>query len=764
MSRYTAAHWGIYEVVQHDAGVVLKPHGRDPAPSAIGMSMVDAYRSPLRIQRPAVRQSWLNKGAFSSPERRGLDRFIEVPWDEALDIAADATRQTIARYGNRSIFGGSYGWSSAGRFHHAQSQLHRYLNCLGGYVRHTESYSLGAGKVAMTHVLGEMDGLLAHHTSWNVLAANCRLFVAFGGIPEKNGQASPGLVGQHGIRQGLQRMREGGTRFINVGPENTNLDTGGDVEWISLRPGTDTALVLALCHTLYVQGLHDPAFLRKYCVGFDRFLPYLTGEHDGQAKDAEWASSITTVPAVRIRALAREMASTRTVVSMPWALQRAQHGEQPFWALVTLACMLGQIGLPGGGFGLGYGSANVVGNVSPRTTGLALPQGINPVPDFIPCARIADTLLNPGARFDYNGSEYRYPDIKMVYWAGGNPFHHHQDLNRLLEAWRRPRAIMVNEQFWTGTAKLADVVFPVTSTLEREDIGYSSGERYVVSMPTWGEAPGEARDDFEVFAQLSRRLGTEDAFTEGKTPRQWQRQLYESFVQKHPQLEFPDYLQFLQTGMLDLFKSEPSHVMFGDFRNDPVAHPLKTPSGRIEIFSETVHGYGYADCPGHAAWLAPSEWLGSPAAERFPLHMLSDQPFTKLHSQLDHSSYSQQNKIAGREPVLLNTQDADDRGISDGDIVLLFNDRGSCLAGARLSDRIRRGVIKLSTGAWFDPLHWQGGKPLEKHGNPNVLTLDIGTSRLSQGCAAQTCLVQIKRYDGELPPVTAFEAPAFAAQ
>ena len=201
--------------------------------------------------------------------------------------------------------------------------------------------------------------------------------------------------------------------------------------------------------------------------------------------------------------------------------------------------------------------------------------------------------------------------------------------------------------------------------------------------------------------------------------------------------------------------------MLADFRADPAAHPLKTPSGKIEIFSEKIASFGYDDCPGHATWLEPIEWLGSKTAERYPLHMLSDQPTDKLHSQLDHSPHSRATKVKGRQPITMHPDDAAARGIADGDLLRVFNDRGACLAAARLSDRIRRGVVRLSTGAWFDPADAGSNRPLEKHGNPNALTLDIGASKLSQGCIAQTCLVEIERFDGPAPAVTAHRLPEF---
>ena len=155
--------------------------------------------------------------------------------------------------------------------------------------------------------------------------------------------------------------------------------------------------------------------------------------------------------------------------------------------------------------------------------------------------------------------------------------------------------------------------------------------------------------------------------------------------------------------------------------------------------------------------MEPIEWLGSEKAARHPLHMISNQPRYRLHSQLDNGNLSQGNKVAGREPVWINPQDAAARGIANGDLVRLFNDRGACLAGAYVTDELRPGVVQLSTGAWYDPLDAAEPNSLDKHGNPNVLTLDKGTSKLAQSPSAQTALVQVERYEGEAPPITAFE-------
>ncbi|WP_311044493.1 molybdopterin-dependent oxidoreductase [Rhizobium sp. NZLR11] len=221
-------------------------------------------------------------------------------------------------------------------------------------------------------------------------------------------------------------------RIVNISPFRQDID--GSSDWIPIRPNTDVALMLSLIHVLVTENLHDRAYLEKFCTGEEEVRAYILGESDRVPKTPEWASAITGVPSETIVQLARDMAASKTIINASWSLQRQSHGEQAYWALVTLASHLGQIGTPGG-FRLGYGTLNSIGSKELRVSGPRLPQGKNPVEEFIPVARIADMLLNPGGRFDYNGGIYFYPDIKLVYWAGGNPFHHHQDLNRFISAW-----------------------------------------------------------------------------------------------------------------------------------------------------------------------------------------------------------------------------------------------------------------------------------------------------------------------------------------
>ena len=742
-SRVTTSHWGAFRVITENNRIVATDvFAADPHPSAIADTLPAAVYHKSRVARPSVRRGWL-EGGDRARERRGRDEFVELPWDEALDITAAELQRVIDKHGNQSIFGGSYGWASAGRFHHALGQVHRFLNVNGGYVSSFATYSTAAAQAIIPHVFGLnfLKMTWGFQNAWPTIAQHTQTLVMFGGINPKNSQVSMGGVTHHETDGWFREFEKSGIRRINVSPQVT--DTPRGAEWLAVIPGTDTALMLGIAHALESEQLVAREFLDRYTTGYDRFRAYLLGESDGVAKTPEWAAAICGIDAARIQTLARTMASTRTLITVAWSLQRAQNGEQPFWMAATLAAMLGQIGLPGGGIGYGYGAIGGVGVAVKRVKGLTLPQGENPVQDFIPVARIADMLLQPGACYDFNGETRHYPDIRLVYWCGGNPFHHHQDLNRLQRAFRQPETIVVHEPWWTATAQHADIVLPATTPYEREDLGRAQGDSYLFHMPKLIDPVGEARDDYDIFTGLARRLGSEQAFTEGRSADDWLRHLYAEFRQQnHDQdIAIPDFEELRERNWVDLpvRGADFASVPFADFRADPVSAPLSTPSGRIEIFSETIAGFGYTECPGHPYWQAPDEWLGADLAMRYPLHLVSPQPGDKLHSQMECALADQPGARPGA--VEINPSDADSRGLADGDLVRIFNERGACRARAHISADIRPGVVSLPTGAWFDP----ASDGTDAQGNPNILTRDLGTSRIGQGCSAHTTLVQVER-------------------
>lgn len=761
VSQPTSHHWGPGQA-EIDEGRILNvgDHPLDPDPSPINANIIGGIYGSARVMKPAIRRSYLDNGPGSASGRRGRDSFVEVEWDFALDLIAQELQRTITTHGNESIFAGSYGWASAGRFHHAQSQLKRFLNATGGFVRSEGNYSYHTALVLMPHIVGNFRDHVRQATRWNTVARDGQLVIMFGGVPLRNVQVSGGGIARHRLRDELLACARAGVEFINVSPLRSDALEQLNAEWLAPCPGSDTALMMGLAHTLMDESLCDLDFLSHYCVGFDKVAAYLSGDTDGTVKNAEWAASLSQVPAAKIRELARKMARNRTLICTAVSLQRAEHGEQPLWMTVTLAAMLGQIGLPGGGYGIGYGADASIGTVDRPMHWPFFSQGVNPVENYIPVACIADMLLNPGGGYPYNGEVKQFPDIRLVWWAGGNPFHHHQDLNRLREAFQRPETIIVNEISWTATARHADIVLPVASALERTDFGAGTQDNALIPMPRAIAPVGESRVEYEIYRALEARLGLGRRFSEGKTSEQWLQSMWEELTRECDSygVDMPDFQTFIQGDILEFSDPDPEGVFLSAYRANPDAHPLPTPSGRIELWSEAIESFGYADCPGHPVWIEPSEWLGAKATVSYPLHLVSGQPETRLHSQYDSGAFSVSKKVQGREPVIINPKDAKQRGISDGDVVRLFNSRGSCLAGAVVSDNIREQVIFLWTGAWFDP-DFTTADDRDNHGNPNVLTHDRRTSQLSQGPAAQSALVEMERFDQPLPPINAFHPP-----
>lgn len=757
------SHWGAFRVLVQDGAIVgTEGHPDDVAASPLHANLREGIHRG-RVARPSVREGWLSDGP-GPDARRGSDRFVEVDWDEALGLAAAELHRVRTVHGNQAIYGGSYGWASAGRFHHAQSQLHRFLNCIGGYTASVGSYSLGASEVLVPHVLGSLAELRNRSTTWPTILEHTGLVVAFGGMNPKNAWVSPGGVTRHTLVPALADAATRGLEFAMFSPLRDDLPAEINARWYPVVPGTDTAVMLGLAHVLISEDLHDVAFLDRCTVGWQRLAAYVTGETDGVAKTSEWAESISGITAEDLRTLARRMAATRTLISVSWALQRAEHGEQPVWMGIALAALLGQIGLPGGGFGHGYGSMADVGVPEVPGSLPTLDQGRNPIADFIPVARITELLTRPGEVLEFDGRRLTLPDIRLVHWAGGNPFHHHQDLNGLREAFARPDTVIVNDPYWTGTARHADIVFPITTSVERDDVGAGRNDGYVIAMPRALERVGDARDDYDVFCGLADRLDAGPAFSEGRNQWHWVEHLYDTFRAQHAAQgqHLPSFKEFWAHGEVRMASRSEHHTMLQEFRSDPEVHRLQTPSGRIELFSETIDAFGYDDCPGHPVWLEPRERLGGPAAERFTLALVANQPATRLHGQLDAGAHSAASKIDGREPMRMHPDDAAARGIGDGTAVRVFNDRGACFAGVIISTDVRPGVVQLSTGAWFDPVDpTLPGSPC-RHGNPNVLTADHGTSRLAQGSIGQLTLVEVESAGETAPPTRAHEPPELA--
>ncbi len=766
-SGMTATHWGIIKAyVEAGRLTRVEPYEKDPAaPSPVIQAFADRVYSRDRVKYPMVREGFLKHGAKSDTSERGKGKFVRVSWEKAFELVASELKRVKSTYGNDAIHSGSVDWHSVGKLHNSPVLLRRLLGQFGGFVDNSGDFSIAAAMVILPHVIGGTE-VYDQPTAWETVLSDTDTVVLWGATLFKNNQIGWEPT-DHSAYQYIKRLKAAGKKIISIDPRITDTAKYLDADWVAIRPNTDTALMLGLMHTLYTEGLYDEDFVKKYTVGFKKFLPYLLGKDGSPAKTADWAAEITTIPADTIRDLARSMAKGRTMLMSGWAIQRQDHGEQSYWALVTLAAMLGDIGLPGGGFGLSYHYANG-GSLTADGAALGgISAGENPVETAVPYARgLSDMLLNPGKEVDYNGEKITYPDIKLVYWAGGNPLSHQMDRNRQIKAWQKPETIIVNEIFWTNTARFADIVLPVNTTFERNDVisvsEYSG--RFISAMPKLVESRFESRSDYEIFTGIADKLGLKDTYTEGKSEMDWVRSFYEEAVAdgKTKGLDMPDFDTFWNKEQVIEFPipdSAKSYVRFSKFRENPIENAIGTPSGKIHIFSREIEGFGYDDCPAHPTWLEPVEWLGSDKAGKHPLHIVSPHPKYRLHSQMDNTWLRETYEVAGREPLWINPADAEARRIADGQVVKVFNDRGATLAGAIVTDRIRKGVVMLQEGAWYDPDKPGEAGAMCKHGNINLVTIDKGTSKLAQGNIANTALVEVAPYAGDPPEITAFTPP-----
>lgn len=214
-----SAHWGAFSARWNGATLDIRPYAEDPAPSSILQNFTTAMRHKARILRPVVRKAWLDKARLDRRKAaRDFDQaFVALPWDEVLDLLANELSRVRTEHGATAVFGGSYGWSSAGRFHHAQSQVHRFLNtAFGGYVRSVNSYSAGASAVILPHILGNYETLSRHNVTWDQVAEHSDTVLAFGGMALKNSDVAGGGISQHIERAAMQRAARRGAVFYGV--------------------------------------------------------------------------------------------------------------------------------------------------------------------------------------------------------------------------------------------------------------------------------------------------------------------------------------------------------------------------------------------------------------------------------------------------------------------------------------------------------------------------------------------------------------------
>ncbi|EKO3539770.1 trimethylamine-N-oxide reductase TorA [Vibrio fluvialis] len=776
--KVSGSHWGAFRAQIYGGKVqAIKPLETDKHPTDMLNGIKGIIYSPSRVRYPMVRLDWLKKHKYSA-ETRGNNRFIRVTWDEAIDLFYRELERVQKQYGPWALHAGQTGWNQTGAFHNCTAMMQRAVGMHGNYITKVGDYSTGAGQTIMPYVLGSTE-VYAQGTSWTEILEHSDNIILWANDPVKNLQVGWNCETHQSfgyLDQLKEKIAKGEVNVVSVDPVKNKTQRFLQNDHLYINPQTDVAFMLAVAHVLYTEDLYDKKFISTYCLGFDDFIQYVLGNtKDKIERTPEWAAKICGVTPESIRDFARMLVKGRTQLLFGWCIQRQEHGEQPYWMGAVLAAMIGQIGLPGGGISYGHHYSGIgvpsTGFAGPGGFPRNLDQGAKPKWDnndfngysrTIPVARWIDAILEPGKKINHNGNTVTLPGFKMMVISGNNPWHHHQDRNKMKRAFQKLETVVTIDFNWTATCRFSDIVLPACTQWERNDIdsyGSYSGKG-LIAMHRLVDPMFQSRTDFEIMTELTRRFGRHEEFTRGMDEMEWVRSLYNDCKKANEgKFEMPEFDEFWEQSVLEFGEGKP-WVRHADFRKDPEINALGTPSGFIEITSRKIGRYGYEHCQEHPMWFEKTERShGGPGSDKYPFWLQSCHPDKRLHSQMCESeAFRATYAVQGREPVYINPMDAKAKGIKAGDLVRVFNGRGQLLAGAVLSDSYPRGVIRIEEGAWYGPLSEKEGA-ICTYGDPNTLTLDLGTSELAQATSANTCIVDFEKFTGKVPPVTSFGGP-----
>jgi len=713
----------------HDCGgrCVLKVHVQQGKIVRIETDDGDEPQLRACLRGRAYRQRVYSPDRIKYPMKRigerGEGKFKRISWDEALDIAAGDLIRVKDTYGNASILllRGSGSQSAL----HGANTVERLLARFGGYTRTWGEASFEGPLYASMATYGTMTTGSARED-----LLNSGMIIMWGWNPAVT-------VWDTNTSYNLIKAKEKGVRIVSIDPRLTESTAVFASEWIPIRPGTDAAMIIAMAYVIIKQGKHDQKFLDRYTTGFDIFSNYVLGKEDGIRKTPVWAEDITGVSRHTIEKLALEYATVKPSALIPgWGPARGGMGEQFSRAANTIIAMTGNIGKDGGyagGFMRAFHSREmsmpgrernpVEQGTEPRPNSLYKLRGAaNPTSARIHHVKIYDAILR--------GTEGGYPcNPKLAYIVATNLLNSHPNVNRGIAAFRSLESIIVHEQRMTPTAKFADVLLPVNTFMERDDvISPWLGSPYYIYMNKAIDSMYESKSDRDICAELAPRLNIDD-YREGKTDDEWLRAITERTR------DIPDYEDFKEKGVVKISQEKP-FVSFREQIDDPVNNRFPTLSGKIEIYCEHLVEMNNPQIPAVAKYIPVSEGNDDPLSQRYPLQLITTHHRTAVHSTMEKIPWL--DEVEPRH-VWISTLDAEARGISHGDNVLIFNDRGKVLMQADVTERIMPGVVNIGQGGWFD-INKQG---IDLGGCANTLT----SSEHSPGGAwsVNTVLVEVSK-------------------
>ncbi len=707
-------------------------------PCVRGRSLRRRVYNPDRIKKPMRRKPGT---------KRGDGQWDEISWDEATEYIASEYQRIVSEYGQEAVYN-QYGSGVTGGNITANSWS-RLLGLAGGYLGSYGSYSTAQLTFAMPFMYGKR-----FESNSIADSQHSKLVVYWGDNPVETR-----MSGGNNMWNAIKTRSEFGVRTIVIDPRYSDTAMACADQWIPIRPGSDAALVAAIAWVLLNENLHDQAFLDKYCVGFDEahmpegapengsYRSYVEGKGaDKTEKTPQWASDITGVPVETIVRLAREIGTAKPCsILQGWGGQRQANGEYNYLSVLLLPLMTGNVGIPGGGNGSREGTTRFP---------LAPLPAENPIETKIPCFKWSEavdhgvelTALKDGVKGRDN---LKVPIKLLVNVAGNTTLNQHSDLNwtrELLRDESKCELIVVVDNHMCATAQYGEVLLPATTNAEEDDFiasEYAGDTSYAIIVDKAIEPLYDAKSHYDMCALLATKMGIDQEFTEGRTQAQWRSHLIDETRKEVPNLWSEE--KFHEKGVFRIVNPEGTLVSNKDFREDPEANPLETPSGKIEIYSsklaEMAKSWEFPDAePGDKIVPIPEfveTWEGPLAARdnsEFPLQMIGHHFKGRTHSTYASVDWTSE---AHPQKVWINPIDADERGIGEGDAIIVANERGRIRAHAFVTPRIIPGVISVPQGAWYKP---EG--EMDEGGCVNTLTR-VHASPLAKVNPQHTHLVEV---------------------
>lgn len=691
------------------------------------------------VRGRSYRQTFLSGQRLRYPMKRigvrGEGRFERISWDEALDTIASEWLRIRDTYGVGSRYVNyGLGINAAMR---PDLMAKRLLAVDGGFLNFYGSYSFACAQFITPYIYGDtfsgnsIEDLI--HTKYLLL---------WGHNPSETIYSPQGnyLIAQ---------AKEKGAKVVVIDPRRSDTALSIADEWVPIRPSTDAALCAAMAYVIWSEGLQDQHFMDTYCQGFDEahmpegvdkkqnYHAYLFGELDGVVKTPEWGESITGVPAETIRHLAIDYATAKPACLFPGlGNQRTANGEQNVRAMAALCCLTGNVGIPGGS-AAGFGMAK-------EERRPLFPVGNNPYPGSISCFLWSEAIDRghelTAAADGVQGMEKLESDIKMLFNLGSNTLiNQHADINnsiRVLRDTSKCEMIVCTDIFMTPSARFADILLPATCFLEHNNMaGPWRNGHYVLCNNKVLEPMFECRPEYDWLSDLAKRLGIWEAWSEGReTQEEWLRHIYAGLREEHPQM--PDFETFRQNGGYT-YQNPHIRVAYEEQIRDPEHVKFNTPSGKIEIFSQRIYELPGKNIPAIPSYVPATEGFEDSLRKKYPLQLIGWHTKRRCHSIHDNNPWMEE---VEPQRLWLNPGDAAERGISDGDTVEVFNDRGRIHIPVKVTERVIRGVAAIPEGAWFTPDE-QG---VDKRGSINVLTSTRPTP-FAKGTGQHTALAEVRR-------------------